>query len=532
MNDLLTEELKKYSPNPKLQPLLKSFLCKAYRQQTGRNTDDRKQLTEQIKDVESKLFKARDLLLSDQIAPADYRAIKAEYEERLSRQQAKLSGLINQPDDVNAILKRGLDNIYRLSEIYETGSIMEKRQVIGSVYPEKLVYDGDQLRTTRINEAVRIIYTLDKELGEKETGQSGENPSLSCVVAQPGFEPRRADPESAVLPLYYWAISIPINGTAKLGNFCVICQNYSPLVKFRECAVAGSLVLILLPGLVLAQLPNPAGLPAASLVQPQPPKTADNGPASPEATNRPASLPAITSPSPADSSIKAAFALLDSLFRRPKFLYIAVGPDIPADIQPIIARMNNALAANQAWFQQYRDKYPNQPLPYDEHFGVTPSQYYSVLHLQATPPPLVPIDSQTVAVIKEGSLIHFQCGGTGEEHLLNYLYIDPIHRVLEYGGDTIPFAGPASAGPNSPYGQWNGYAWHLERIQSLPAPVDPLLPADAQKTPDQKLISARIVEVNIGIPSDGSPKTFIRIQYQNVQAGIATGNLELLGYIE
>lgn len=57
---------------------------------------------------------------------------------------------------------------------------------------------------------------------------------------------------------------------------------------------------------------------------------------------------------------KAAFALLDSLFRRPKFLYIAVGPDIPADIQPIIARMNNALAANQAWFQQYRGKYPNR----------------------------------------------------------------------------------------------------------------------------------------------------------------------------
>ena len=45
--------------------------------------------------------------------------MKAEYEERLNRQQSKLNAVINQSDDVNAILKRGLDNIYRLSEIYE-----------------------------------------------------------------------------------------------------------------------------------------------------------------------------------------------------------------------------------------------------------------------------------------------------------------------------------------------------------------------------------------------------------------------------
>ena len=269
-------------------------------------------------------------------------------------------------------------------------------------------------------------------------------------------------------------------------------------------------MLILLPGLSLAQSPNPTNRPAMSKGQP------------------PASQPPNSQP-PADSS---AFALLDSLFHRPEVLYVTVGPDIPADMQPILARLNNAIAANQAWFQDYRNRYPNQPLPYDEHFGITAEQYYQVLHLQNTPPALVPIDSQTVAVIKEGSVIHLRCSGGGEEHLLNYLYIDTAHRVLEYGGDTIPFAGSASADRNSPYGGWKGYAWRLERVQSLAQPVDPLQPADPQKAPDPGLISARIVEVNIGIPTDGSGKTFIRIQYQNIQAGVATGNVELIGYIE
>jgi hypothetical protein len=107
VNDLLTEELWKYTPRPEWQPILKSFLNKAYHQQTGRSSDDKKQLTEQIKDLEGKLSKARDLLLSDQIDPADYRAMKAEYEELLNRQQVKLNALVNQPDNFDAILKKG-----------------------------------------------------------------------------------------------------------------------------------------------------------------------------------------------------------------------------------------------------------------------------------------------------------------------------------------------------------------------------------------------------------------------------------------
>lgn len=112
--------------------------------------------------------------------------MKAEYEERLNRQQVKLTALIDQPDNFDAIIKKGLDNLFHLSEIYENGTSEEKRQVIGSVYPEKLTFDGDQLRTTRINEAVRLIYMLDKEPAEKETGQSGKNPTLSCDVGKTG----------------------------------------------------------------------------------------------------------------------------------------------------------------------------------------------------------------------------------------------------------------------------------------------------------------------------------------------------------
>lgn len=39
------------------------------------------------------------------------------------------------------------------------------------------------------SEAVRIIYTLDKALGENKKGQSGNVSTLSAQVGMTGFEP-------------------------------------------------------------------------------------------------------------------------------------------------------------------------------------------------------------------------------------------------------------------------------------------------------------------------------------------------------
>jgi hypothetical protein len=61
--------------------------------------------------------------------------------------------------------------------------------IIGSIYPEKLTFDGFQYRTTRVNEAVELIYALDKGFTKNETGQTKEVFDLSSVVARRGLSP-------------------------------------------------------------------------------------------------------------------------------------------------------------------------------------------------------------------------------------------------------------------------------------------------------------------------------------------------------
>ena len=60
--------------------------------------------------------------------------------------------------------------------------------VISSIFPEKIEFDGKKCRTTRINDVLRYILQIDKELGENKKGQISKNMSLSRVVETKGVK--------------------------------------------------------------------------------------------------------------------------------------------------------------------------------------------------------------------------------------------------------------------------------------------------------------------------------------------------------
>jgi site-specific DNA recombinase len=103
---------------------------------------------EEIRNVENRISKARELLISDQIDGMDYREMKAESNSRLEKLQDKLSACNSDQLDFSRLLDTGIKTLFRLGEVYEKGTIEKKREVISSMYPEKLTFDGDEFRTT------------------------------------------------------------------------------------------------------------------------------------------------------------------------------------------------------------------------------------------------------------------------------------------------------------------------------------------------------------------------------------------------
>lgn len=122
----------------------------------------------------------------------------------------KLIEFSKESNNIESLLNKAVATLSYLDKLYENADNNSKREIIGSIYPEKLTFDGFHYRTARLNEVVSLIYSLDNGFSQNKNGQNESFFDLSTQVTRPGFEPRQAESESAVLPLYYRAESANI----------------------------------------------------------------------------------------------------------------------------------------------------------------------------------------------------------------------------------------------------------------------------------------------------------------------------------
>jgi site-specific DNA recombinase len=191
-NDLFCRELRKYIPRPGMEKAYAHVLNTAYKVRTKSQREDIRSLAEQIDAAGNDIVRGRQLLLKEEIDAQDFREIKRENEKKIERLEARLIEISSLSANIEPLLEKAVSNLAHLDELYQEGDTKRKRTIIGSIYPEKLTFDGFQYRTTRVNEAVELIYTLDAAFGQKETGQAKEDFDLSCSVTRAGFKPTTA----------------------------------------------------------------------------------------------------------------------------------------------------------------------------------------------------------------------------------------------------------------------------------------------------------------------------------------------------
>lgn len=185
---IFREELQKYVPRKAFHALYRELLREAFYGQKKGQLDERQALLRQIKDYEQRITRVRDMVATGQIEPEDYREMKVSYTTSIEKLEAKLSTLARETD-VEGLFAKGLEHLMRLDTCYDQGNTREKRMLIGSIFPEKLVIEDDQVRTARMNEVVRLIYLINRGLGGQKKWTKGRKSLLSSQVHPRGFEP-------------------------------------------------------------------------------------------------------------------------------------------------------------------------------------------------------------------------------------------------------------------------------------------------------------------------------------------------------
>ncbi|QGA24892.1 hypothetical protein [Sphingobacterium zhuxiongii] len=102
--------------------------------------------------------------MSETIDDEDYLEIKKECKERIESLEEQLSkdGSDSKKINIDKSLDRALQNIANIPKLYREGEINTKRAIIGSIFPEKLEFDGKTYRTARINVIASHIGSFTK----------------------------------------------------------------------------------------------------------------------------------------------------------------------------------------------------------------------------------------------------------------------------------------------------------------------------------------------------------------------------------
>jgi site-specific DNA recombinase len=150
---------------------LDDVIADTYKSQNTTQLISRSELLKEINDLNSRIAKARELLLNGDIDGADYKTIKSENEYKINVLEAKLAEAVavnSKAENIEPILRKAITKLTRLDTIYSKSTTSEKRELIGSMYPQKFTFEELQHRTAFTSELYSCIYLINSKIASKK----------------------------------------------------------------------------------------------------------------------------------------------------------------------------------------------------------------------------------------------------------------------------------------------------------------------------------------------------------------------------
>lgn len=136
-----------------------------------------------------RIEKLQDMFVDGKIEQEAYSDTMLRYSTAKQETMEAIEKLSNTNHQYREWLKKGVNTLSNLKKHYQLSAVPEKQVLLRSIFPEKIDFDGKQCRTERVNDVLRYILQIDKELTYKKRGQLSRNLKLSSLVELVGIEP-------------------------------------------------------------------------------------------------------------------------------------------------------------------------------------------------------------------------------------------------------------------------------------------------------------------------------------------------------
>ena len=146
-------------------------------------------LKAEVEKCKTRISNARQLMLDGELEAKEYKAIRDEYEYKARKLEAQIAEMTLMDSELKNQLEFCRELLPNLTKYYATADLRAKQEIIGSIYPGKLVFEGKKYRTLRVNEVVLWMCRPGAGFSDSTNEKCPENSEHSHVVPRRGIEP-------------------------------------------------------------------------------------------------------------------------------------------------------------------------------------------------------------------------------------------------------------------------------------------------------------------------------------------------------
>jgi site-specific DNA recombinase len=189
------------SIKPEVAQLYLSVMDDIFKANEGdRETEIKKLEADYIKHS-AMMDKAAIKLVNDELDKYAYKRLKENLSYECTEIRLRIDELKRAESGFDEYCRYGISLLSDLPHYYSNATLEGKQKMLGSIFPEKLVFEKGKYRTTQPNEILTLLCNNNNGFGEKKKGQEANFSNLSLMVTPTGFEPISSEPESEILSI-------------------------------------------------------------------------------------------------------------------------------------------------------------------------------------------------------------------------------------------------------------------------------------------------------------------------------------------
>lgn len=164
VNEAFESHLRKLKPKPEIVELYKAILEDIFSEKAGSGEDRIKEVKKEVGELREKLLRADELFVDGKLPADRYTEFTDTFRRKLHQHEQELEELQAIDTDYKVYIDQGFLLVNHLDSYFQFATLEAKSKLVGSIYPQQMIYVGNgEYRTPSPNQVIALFTSVEAD---------------------------------------------------------------------------------------------------------------------------------------------------------------------------------------------------------------------------------------------------------------------------------------------------------------------------------------------------------------------------------